>query len=734
MPFSGGYDELRYDRRDFSAVSVDLGAGTAAGQFDGATFLHSISNIERVQGSDNGDDTILGSGRDEELEGERGNDFLSGLGGNDRLEGEEDNDTLLGGAGRDTLEGGDGNDSLDPGTGNDYERVDAGAGFDTINLSQVTDAFIDIQHWDLVNAGQGFTFDINSSTDSNISKGLFGTTTILNALNGITGDGIFFAGTASDDIFNIDVVEDADISVQGGRGSDTYNITGGTRGNVKIDLGRDNYFNDATQGLIADLTTGLISNDGFGFQDSITGLGNADIFIRDTRNNDSITGSDGRDIFQFRRGGNDTIEGGAGRDALDYFSHRAGVFVDLAAGIAQSTGNFLTNAPAFSAQISGIENAWGSNYADDVILGDDVGNDLQGRNGDDVLVGDGIDLGMTDVSAQVYRLYEGLLQRTPDTVGLTGWVTRIVKGEVTLEDVANGFIASLEFQNLYGNATDEEYVTLLFNNILGREPAQAGLDIWVNALGAGRTRAEIALQFADGPEFQQQTAIASRQWIEARSEVVWADDIFRLFNATLGRDPNEAGFESWSAAFGTGRSFEEAVTGFVNSTEFQNTYGVTTDAQFVDLLYQNVLGRLPSAAERAVWTDRMDDGLSREKVVVGFAQSPEFIRNSADATSDFIRGLGSDDFLEGGAGDNQLYGGSRSDEFYFRAGEAGTSTVHDLEAWDVISLRDFGYANGQDALAQMQQVGDDVQFSDQGVTVIFLNTDKADIDPTLIFV
>ena len=95
----GGYDGLRFNRSGVGAVEVDLSDGTAKGTWDGEPFSYRISNIERVRGSNSGDDRLFGSNGDDRLEGYGGDDVLEGRGGNDRLSGGDGDDTFFFGRG-----------------------------------------------------------------------------------------------------------------------------------------------------------------------------------------------------------------------------------------------------------------------------------------------------------------------------------------------------------------------------------------------------------------------------------------------------------------------------------------------------------------------------------------------------------------------------------------------------------------------------------------------------------
>ena len=91
----GGYDQLSFDRSGVARVDVDLAAGTATGTWNGMAFTYRISNIERIDGSRDGDDNLIGGGGNDDLRGRGGSDYLEGGAGNDRLEGGDGDDYFL---------------------------------------------------------------------------------------------------------------------------------------------------------------------------------------------------------------------------------------------------------------------------------------------------------------------------------------------------------------------------------------------------------------------------------------------------------------------------------------------------------------------------------------------------------------------------------------------------------------------------------------------------------------
>lgn len=108
----------------------------------------------------------------------------------------------------------------------------------------------------------------------------------------------------------------------------------------------------------------------------------------------------------------------------------------------------------------------------------------------------------TDGNAgQAYRIYKAAFARDPDNGGLKYWIGQIDNG-TGLIDVAKGFLASSEFQSIYGsNPTSDQFVSKLYTNILGREGEDAGLSFWKGELDSGRRdMAQVLTDFSESPE------------------------------------------------------------------------------------------------------------------------------------------------------------------------------------------------------------------------------------------
>ena len=128
----GGTDRADYNTSP-NGVNVNLLTGVAQ---DGWGGIDSLSNIENVRGSRDPNDTIVGNGAYNLLQGQGGNDRLAGGDGDDTLQGGNGNDTLDGGNGDDWVDGGFGADQMQGGAGNDWADYTGAANRSTRTSAQ----------------------------------------------------------------------------------------------------------------------------------------------------------------------------------------------------------------------------------------------------------------------------------------------------------------------------------------------------------------------------------------------------------------------------------------------------------------------------------------------------------------------------------------------------------------------------------------------------------------------
>ena len=78
---------------------------------------------------------------------------------------------------------------------------------------------------------------------------------------------------------------------------------------------------------------------------------------------------------------------------------------------------------------------------------------------------------------------------------------------MTATQLADAFMALGEFKSVFGdNPSNADFVTKLYNNVLGRQPDIGGAHYWTQQLDSGTARDTILVGFALGTENVTNTA------------------------------------------------------------------------------------------------------------------------------------------------------------------------------------------------------------------------------------
>ena len=367
----------------------------------------------------------------------------------------------------------------------------------------------------------------------------------------------------------------------------------------------------------------------------ITGSAGND-YLLGTTYADVISSLAGNDIL-IGLAGNDNINGGADIDTAVYAASRS-LYT-----ITQTLSGLTVNDSSGAEGTDTLTNVERLQFADSSLAFDLDGN-----------------------AGQTYRIYQAALNRTPDLAGLGGWISAM-DGGMTLEQVATGFIASAEFQGLYGaNPTHAQFVNLLYGNVLHRAPDQAGLAAWVDLLSTHVLTAEgVLIGFSESAENKNALLPAIQEGIvftrphqftgSPAADIIIgtssADTLSGLAGNDIligltGNDSIDGGADIDTAVYSSGRS-AYSITQTASNLIVVDTFGVEgTDTltnierlQFADAnlafdlagnagqtyrLYQAAFNRTPDQPGLGYWIHSMDDGMTLQQVATGFMGSAEF--------------------------------------------------------------------------------------------------------------
>lgn len=128
----------------------------------------------------------------------------------------------------------------------------------------------------------------------------------------------------------------------------------------------------------------------------------------------------------------------------------------------------------------------------------------------------GLRLDIDGNAGQAFRLYQAAFGRIPDTEGLTYWIHELDAGRGDATWMALSFIESEEFIERYGTSesvNNFEFLSLLYANILDRDPDSGGFAYWEAELERGFARESALASFSESVENKQLTEISTEEGI-----------------------------------------------------------------------------------------------------------------------------------------------------------------------------------------------------------------------------
>jgi len=575
----------------------------------------------------------------------------------------------------DTIVGGAGNDTIDPGSNDGYDEIYGSLGTDTYDLSGASSS----SYYELIygNLTSAITASINGTLGTGTITSAGSSDTVTNIGTALTAsDGGFgVTGTTLADTFNLEAGDNGFLVAVGDRGNDTFNVTlsGGT---TRLDY-RYGASGDPTEGLVMNLATGVVSNDGFGFTDqiNITG-GSGRLEIRATDHDDNIIGSDNDERF-ILGGGNDTLDAGGGYDEIRFNRSRVTSGVDFNMGTGVATG--MWQGVAFNHMITNVERVSGSSF-DDNFTGNSGNNRLEGRDGNDTLNGlDGED-----------RLYGG---RGNDTI-IGGGGADDITGDEGNDMIYGGwgydFITAGSGNDTVwgGDGADEVYLN-------------QGDDIFYDNGQGGVNGADTVFG-----GFGNDTIFGGGGDDEFRGE--WGNDT--IYGGT-GNDQIHGGEGNDTIYAGIGN---DQVWG-------GNGIDIVRLGEGDDVFFDN--GQTGADANDQIFAGGGNDtvwGGGGEELIRGGAGNDTLYGGLGNDT---MYGDNGDDTMRGGQDDDMMFGGSGNDEIYGNQGVdrifggTGNDTIHGGLGDDVMTggpgddVFVFNAGNGDDRITDFTSGEDIIRFA-----------------------
>jgi len=197
----------------------------------------------------------------------------------------------------------------------------------------------------------------------------------------------------------------------------------------------------------------------------------------------------------------------------------------------------------------------------------------------------------------VTQLYQDLLGRAPDPGGLSAWVA-LLDGGTTYNSIALSFTSSVEY--------DADVVDGLYMQYLGRPAEPGGLADWVNLMQGGYNAEQIRAGILGSAEYFSDTGGTNALFVTA------------LYSAFLHRAPDPGGFTDWTTILNTGADTRQDVAARISNSDENRTDIITG-------FYAHYLHRAPDPGGLAAWKDLLANGVTQPQIITGFVTAPEYL-------------------------------------------------------------------------------------------------------------
>ncbi|HEV2082389.1 MAG TPA: M10 family metallopeptidase C-terminal domain-containing protein [Brevundimonas sp.] len=642
------------DTFDFSGYSqnqvIDLrqGAFSSVGALIGNVAIGMGAVIENAVG---------GSGADQ-IRGNSANNRLTGGGGNDAIDGGLGSDTVVFSGNRSqytitwngqigTVVGPDGTDTI---TNVEFLQF----ADQTIAAAPTGGLTVAGDPTDDVMTGTALADNLGGLAGNDTINGLDGNDYLdggsgNDALNGGEGDDLLVGGLGDD-------------ALNGGNGQDVADY-GGASGSVTVSLAAGT----ASGAAGSDTLTSIEEVRGSTFADVLTGSGGADV----------IRGGGGVDVLN-GGGGNDRLYagapgiGGGGADVTKP-STTVNSSTGAAVAISSTTAYDLMSNPAIVnsttvphatvvATASGgttefyaitVNNAGqvtididAASFDSVLIIRDSLGNEIARNDDSTTDAGSNFEAGLT-VNLPLGGTYY---------IEVARWASNLPDGTFTYQSLTAGSTYTLHVSNPQATAVPLTQVGSTLNGEAGDDQlfggtgvdalnggdgndvitGGAGNDVISGGIGydlAGYAGARKAYATVNSTTVvSPNEGTDSLTGIEAAAFVdglvtfnadSQAAQLMRLYSAAFDREPDALGFHIQLDAIESGVTFSEMARRFLQSDEFTIRFGALNDTQYVQRLYANALNRAPSNSEINDWLAFLNNGGSREALMLIFAESAE---------------------------------------------------------------------------------------------------------------
>lgn len=188
-----------------------------------------------------------------------------------------------------------------------------------------------------------------------------------------------------------------------------------------------------------------------------------------------------------------------------------------------------------------------------------------------------------DIAGPVVRLYAAYFLRNPDYDGQMFWMNQY-RGRPasgwSFEGISEFFSSSPEFKQRYGSLNNDDFVRLIYRNVLSRDAEPSGFTFWTSELNSGRrTRGNVMAAFSESPENKLLKAAEVRA--------------IAIYTALLKRAPTPAEFANAVTQIKAGTPSRTVISAVMAHAEYRD--------RFMSRAGGSTGGGIPANAKR--WSD-----------------------------------------------------------------------------------------------------------------------------------
>lgn len=179
-----------------------------------------------------------------------------------------------------------------------------------------------------------------------------------------------------------------------------------------------------------------------------------------------------------------------------------------------------------------------------------------------------------------------------------------------------GLVFNVKDNNLFANTAKGQrlFVMQQFRDLLYREGTSTAISYWAGQMAGGMSRSDVILAYLNSN--------AANTQIKPLGRLMFA------YFSNLFPNNSANGMLYWGKQLTSGSmTLDQISTAFANSAAFANKYGVLSDSQFVDVIYQNTLGRSATVDEQSSALTQINNQ-GRGAFARTMAQNPSFISSS----------------------------------------------------------------------------------------------------------